>query len=682
MTKRIISVFLAFAMVLSILLSAVSCNELFDELLVDPNENEAQSNIEDDIEETTKEEKTTKKEKPTKTAATEEEVTEEYTEVETTYVYETTYSGETAPVERPIRPATTEVETEDETEYPTWVEETTESYPNETTFVYECGHCDCIVLGGCHYCELCGEQIKPCADYDFDHICDVCGMITSACINEDNDAYCDMCGIYVGYNGIVSSGFGEMSADIYYENGEAEIVGLAGEWISEYRANGVSGVNSVGFHGWVFANNSYPISRFGYAINDGDIIWSGEVVDAPDLDQIFAPLAPKRYNITVDFSDLPDGEYDVTLYVRFVMNYVFVLDMWPTLTVRVENDYCVDEPDVEENNDIVYSMDANEIASTKNHANIFGSTFGTDVSLSKDGTYATLTMDYDAISSYDYGWYPVFPGVKDIKSSPYMVMKYRTTVDVTDYENGMHKLFLQTENIQLGDLTIDLTLDIVPDGEWHYLYIDLTERGVGEKDAAFIEIMKFDFFKNAPDGSTIDIEFINFYTTSDVARLAAAVIYRNPSDYASVSISGEYQICSLENVGLAPIYNAIEVVNFGHKMNEEYIAVANSDLIWLANPDDPLFLSRYSKIVITFTCDAGEGTQEAYNQRDDNYFEVLCYNEVLGQGEYTLPESSWKWNTCEIDISYVNYNGEILIRLQNGGLQGIWYVIESIVLLP
>ena len=376
MTKRIISMVLAFAMVLSILLSAVSCDELLGELLADPGENEAQSNIEDDIEETTKEEKTTKKEKPTKTAATEEEVTEEYTEDETTYVYETTYSGETAPVERPTRPAVTEIETEDET---------------------ECGHCECAWIG-CHYCEFCGMQLSSCADYDgdhkcdgcgttlstcadynrdhmcdecgnilsacadknSDHICDKCGMTLSECVNRNDDhtcdecgkvlsectdrdgnGSCDVCGVFVGYPGLSTNGM--HSPDTYRENGVVMKDGEADKWILNNRYNGITGVDTIGFRGWAFVGDGKTtgIVDFGYGFKQvEEITWGFE----PIVDEyLFAPLEnrteTRRYDITIDLTDLPTGEYDVILYVKASDGNIYIMDRWADVWVNHVNTY-------------------------------------------------------------------------------------------------------------------------------------------------------------------------------------------------------------------------------------------------------------------------------------------------------------------------------------------------------
>ena len=90
----------------------------------------------------------------------------------------------------------------------------------------------------------------------------------------------------------------------------------------------------------------------------------------------------------------------------------------------------------------------------------------------------------------------------------------------------------------------------------------------------------------------------------------------------------------------------------------------------------------YSKAIITFTCDAGAGTQNLYNEKGNNKFKILNFNEVLAEGEYTLPAGSWQWNVCEIDLSNVNYKGEVLFGLTDNGLAGTWYVIDSIVLVP
>lgn len=46
-----------------------------------------------------------------------------------------------------------------------------------------------------HSCDMCGEKLSECADYNNDHSCDVCGAKLSECVDADNDHKCDSCGV-------------------------------------------------------------------------------------------------------------------------------------------------------------------------------------------------------------------------------------------------------------------------------------------------------------------------------------------------------------------------------------------------------------------------------------------------------------------------------------------------------
>ena len=148
--------------------------------------------------------------------------------------------------------------------------------------------------------------------------------------------------------------------------------------------------------------------------------------------------------------------------------------------------------------------------------------------------------------------------------------------------------------------------------------------------------------------------------------------------------SNTVQIATENNVSFAPIVNAINSFNPNMQIGEEgCYAISGDGILWLSDPENPIDLSKYSKAVITFTMDAGEVTQKAWEATDpSNKFEILNFQGTLATGDYTLPAGSWQWNTCEIDLTGVDYNGEVLIRMYMDGLPGNWYVIHSIVLVP
>lgn len=135
-----------------------------------------------------------------------------------------------------------------------------------------------------------------------------------------------------------SAGCG-MSPDEYFENDKSIQNSQAAAWLKENRADGIKGVESVGFRGWVGLGDK-TIASFGYAINDGEIVWSESFFadTEPTLAGAAGQPNVKRYKITVDLKDLTKaGDYIITLYVKASDDTVYVLDKWCELKVVVEN---------------------------------------------------------------------------------------------------------------------------------------------------------------------------------------------------------------------------------------------------------------------------------------------------------------------------------------------------------
>ena len=360
------------------------------------------------------------------------------------------------------------------------------------------------------------------------------------------------------------------------------------------------------------------------------------------------------------FENIPAGKYDVVL-----ADYIDPSIRLAKVEITV-NSY-----------NLISSYDAVAMAARPNTT--FGSTFGTNISLSKDGSYVTLTTD-DAVQGTDYCWYFAFAGLPgyELIASPYMVVKYRTTATNIDKQ----EMFIQTGTISFGwDVSnIQFTEKMVCDGNWNYLYINFEDYGV--TDASTMNILRFDFINGAPSGSTIDIEYINFYKTAEdaIASTKEPKVFADPSDY--VKVSNEVYLATADDASFAPIVNAINSFNSDKQIGENgRYAINNNGWLWLSDMDTTLDLSKYSKMIITYTCDTSEVTKSGYND-NTNKFELLNFNGTLATGVYTLDHSSWCWNTCEIDLTGVDHNGEVLLRMCNGGIPGTWYVIESIVLVP
>ena len=721
------------------MLSSVSCDEFLNELLEDPKAEE----ITDDGGYTGTAKKTTEK----KT----EKVTEEYLETESEEIVGP--GGIYVPEITTIVWAT-EYPTEYPTEMPT---ETPTVRPPEYTSDYyepECSHCECAWIGGCHYCEFCGEKRWDCNDDNGDHLCDGCYAKLTNCVDYNKDNYCDICGL----SSIPSlSSNGKAASDTYKENGIIMADGNANNWIANNRFDGITGVDNISFRGWAFLGDGITteIVDFGYGFLQVEGITWGF---APIVDEtIFAPLggrtATRRYDISIDLTGLATGEYDVLLYVKDADGNVYWMDIWGDVWVNhtyvdVPTSIATDKEAYSEGEFIYvnashkgaayvgiapagttnwlayYVMGEQEgftdipagtydvvlcdmavnilksvtikvmpanIVATYGAADLavrtnepFGATFGCTPSLSEDGTYVTLTMDADAYNAAlqgtqgtEYNWYVAFPSIYNMPAFNYMVIKYRSEATNID----KNELFLGTTASPFP-FNINFTDKMVCDGNWNYLYINFEDYGVTDMDT--LSILRFDFINGAPSGSTIDIEYINFYNTAEDAYKSTieSLVFQNPSDFAN--ISNTVQIATENNVSFAPIVNAINSFNPNMQIGEEgCYAISGDGILWLSDPENPIDLSKYSKAVITFTMDASEVTQKAWEATDpSNKFEILNFQGTLATGDYTLPAGSWQWNTCEIDLTGVDYNGEVLIRMYMDGLPGNWYVIHSIVLVP
>lgn len=407
--KRYLSLFLSVAMIISVLLTSVSCDELLSDLLVDPDaalDIEADTDVEE--ENSKNEERTTKKKKNEKTTEEYETVTEEYTKYYPEYTYPS-YSTEwptewpsewitempTYPIEWP-----SEWVTEWPTEWPSeWITgHVCYDYPVADHFCdmcyariddcydYDCdSYCDAcgmsigftdipvdhkcvdrdprdhmcdmcyIWINDCrdkdmnHCCDICGTWISECGlDKNYDHICDECGAIFSECYDYDDDKYCDYCGVF---NIKSISQCGLMSADTYLENGHIMQDGSANSWLLDNRYNCIFGVDNIGFRGWVllgepFSDNNTPINAFGYQLGNGEIIWNGEILFSDDVNNSLGTKEAKRYMITVDLAAVYAGEYNLHLYVQDCYGEIYLMDAWGDIRVVIEETFAPEDPNV------------------------------------------------------------------------------------------------------------------------------------------------------------------------------------------------------------------------------------------------------------------------------------------------------------------------------------------------
>ncbi len=96
-------------------------------------------------------------------------------------------------------------------------------------------------------------------------------------------------------------------------------------------------------------------------------------------------------------------------------------------------------------------------------------------------------------------------------------------------------------------------------------------------------------------------------------------------------------------------------------------------------------LSKYSKVVIKFTLDASNPTQELYAASGKQIYllnsdagDVMSPDagKVVTSATYTMPVSSWSMQTVEIDLTAVDYNGDVYFTWDC--LAGTFMLIGSI----
>ena len=98
-------------------------------------------------------------------------------------------------------------------------------------------------------------------------------------------------------------------------------------------------------------------------------------------------------------------------------------------------------------------------------------------------------------------------------------------------------------------------------------------------------------------------------------------------------------------------------------------------------------LSKYSKVVIQYTTDASQPTYDLYNASGNQIYvlnaQMHMVNSpdaatVITSATFALPElnQSWKMQTIEIDLSAIDYSGDVFIAWDT--LAGSFMVIASV----
>lgn len=127
------------------------------------------------------------------------------------------------------------------------------------------------------------------------------------------------------------------------------------------------------------------------------------------------------------------------------------------------------------------------------------------------GDYVTLTGtgNDSYVFAVTYGANSI-----DVSSTPWMVVKYRTT------HAGKPEMYLDASGKPAGSNEYVFTEDYVADGQWHTIKVNLADIA-WVKDDTNLGFLRFDFFanKNGVDttGKVIDIQYIGFYASAEAA---------------------------------------------------------------------------------------------------------------------------------------------------------------------
>ena len=103
-------------------------------------------------------------------------------------------------------------------------------------------------------------------------------------------------------------------------------------------------------------------------------------------------------------------------------------------------------------------------------------------------------------------------------------------------------------------------------------------------------------------------------------------------------------------------------------------------------------LSKYSKAIVYFGIDASQNSQDAYKALASKNLIITSSSvaqdatpasgSIVASGQYDMPalNASWTLVTCEIDLTNVNYSGNLYLYPQTPG--GTFMLFHSMVLIP
>lgn len=134
------------------------------------------------------------------------------------------------------------------------------------------------------------------------------------------------------------SGKGSMSCDIYWEDGAKKQEGNAHTWLKTNRADGIKVKESILFAGWAFLHNE-TTTAYGYVLDDGginDAVWNADWVKTAGASLIANVGVDNltRYEISINWSDIEDGEHTLHLLIKTEEGSVVELSEWGTIKLN------------------------------------------------------------------------------------------------------------------------------------------------------------------------------------------------------------------------------------------------------------------------------------------------------------------------------------------------------------
>ncbi len=125
-----------------------------------------------------------------------------------------------------------------------------------------------------------------------------------------------------------------MSPDTYIVNGENVKDGAAHDYIANDLGGKIDNSDfskaTVGFRGWAWPNDGGEVADYGYSLNDGEIVWGGEIILDEGIIPILNNEQVRRYIITIPTTaeELADGTYNVYLWVKSSNGDINRLGAW------------------------------------------------------------------------------------------------------------------------------------------------------------------------------------------------------------------------------------------------------------------------------------------------------------------------------------------------------------------